>query len=381
MLLMSTTIFLCGAIAGITRSDDAETVCLVYQHNMEVLKTFSCTFHVTTGTAKSRDEAFAGNVSKARTRPGTWKMLDGSGIYTLECADDDASADRRKLTSEDADDAIRSSDRGKFLAQDCTADIEVVSAVHDIRATYDRNLRVVNLHSDGRWSAVFTPLSMGIMGAGFEFSPLAFMEGASKGTHTLSYVASEDLSGSEVDVLEGTIAEGPLSAGRWRWHMDIAKGGLPVLIQLLDGQGRERGEARAVEIKRLSNGAWIVQKSVLISERAGTFRSTMIDIDDITLDPPNASELQFTTKPGDRVINVSDMRSSVIADEGDFVHVDNLPEWIDRCAGRLKERLVEYEADEKFKNAPPANSGGIFLVVAIAATVGGAILWFARRKT
>jgi hypothetical protein len=318
-------------VAAPSDEEALENIAKVYSENREKLRSFTCRFKVTAGMAASATEGLAEKFPPKSIQNGLWIVRDGDVRYELRCA-------KGELTREELNrkgpDEILPNGRGISAGGDCSSSLELYSEKSHIRAVIGLTLNVVNLHEKGTTEVVKTPVSMGMLGPGEIYSPLFFIRGQQAGTSYCKYLGKSKLDGVEVDVMESGRLKTKDAEPHIVWHFDLARGGIPLNRSVINKDGSLRYETVATSIKRLDNGAYICERSVFLAKWEKGWKTEMIELTSMDLNPPARAMLEMTLPDDCKVICMKDLRQAVRVGKGEKMHVDDLYDWVIRCERR-----------------------------------------------
>jgi hypothetical protein len=214
---------------------------------------------------------------------------------------------------------------------------------HSARVSLSPLLRVVNIAEHQEIEATKTPLSMGIMGRGDKHSPLALIEAARLGKVHCAYQGTDTVDGIQVDVIETALDPTGVGSKR-RWFLDVARGAVPIRVVRFSGDGTPDAETRSINVREVSNGGFVCEKSISVYRMAGQGRCSVwvITLTSIDMTEPPQDVFSIHLEPGFRVMNVRDARSQITVSSDEVFDLDQLPQWISRG-----DRQVAYWAAEE----------------------------------
>ena len=200
---------------------------------------------------------------------------------------------------------------------------------------------MVNLHEKATTEVVKTPISMGMLGPGENYSPLFFIQGQQAGTSYCKYLGKSQLDGVEVDVMESGRKKTKEAEPYIVWHFDLARGGVPLKRSVINKDGSLRYETVATSIKRLENGAFICERCVFLSKEKTDWKADIIELTSMDLKPPLRETLSITLPDSCHVICAKDLRQSLRTGKGEKMHVDDLQDWVKKCEKRGRSKPAE----------------------------------------
>jgi hypothetical protein len=175
---------------------------------------------------------------------------------------------------------------------------------------------------------------MGMLGPGEIYSPLFFIQGQKAGTSYCKYLGKSRLDGLEVDSMESGRQKTKEAEPLIVWHFDLARGGVPLKRSVINKDGSLRYETVATKIKQLDNGAYICERAVFLSKWEKGWKTEVIELASMDLNPPARETLAMTLPDDCKVLCMKDLRQSARAGKGEKVHVDDLQAWVKRCEKR-----------------------------------------------
>jgi hypothetical protein len=318
-----------GSGDKVSPSEAFETIVAVFSANREKFKSFSCRFHVVRGTADSLEAAWKENFKILSVQEGLFAAKDGDLRYDLRCEMGEKSLEQ--MASEQDNNAHRS-----FTGANCLSSGEFLHARLNMRVAYGSTLRVLNIDGKGSFEGTLNPLAMGIMGRGDQFSPVAWIQGAKAGKYESKYKGTELIDGVVVDVVECGLERNSERQTRFVWFLDLARGAIPVRYCRYEPDGTMSAETKAFDVRKLDNGGYICGKTVSVyAGNQGRCDVWVITLDAIDFTEPPRDMFALDVDAGWSVVNVEDMRSSVRLSQNERFYLDELPQWIERCNGRL----------------------------------------------
>lgn len=312
-------------------TDPLANIAKIYSENREKLRAFTCRFKVTEGLAASAADGLAGKFVPTSIQDGLWIVSGGDVRYELHCL-------KGGVTHEDlkgkGPDEILPNGLG-ISTIDCASQFELYSQKNCIRAVIGPLLNVANLYEKAKTEVVMTPISMGMLGRGENYSPLFFIQGQQAGTSYCKYLGKAQLDGVEVDVMESGRLKTKEAEQYIVWHFDLVRGGVPLKRSVFNKDGSLRYETVATSIKQLENGAFMCERSVFLSKWEKGWKSEIIELTNMDLKPPARELLVIELPEGCKVICMKDLQS-VRVGKGEKMHVDDLQDWVKRCEKRVK---------------------------------------------
>jgi hypothetical protein len=361
--------FYSGIPTLVAKADDAEnieSIAQVFAANRDQLEKFSCQFQVVNGVADAPASAWREDIAIRRVEEGVFAVNAGDLRYELECVIGQPTNDQiKKLSKEPGNE--------RAVAVACLSSAQLYSKGKHLWVTYSPHLSSINLVPNSPVEAVNTPLSMGIMGAGDKYSPLAFIRGAQAGNYHCRYLGTEVLDGVTVDVLETGLTNSKEPQHKFVWYLDLHRGGIPLLQKWLREDGSLYAETRCIDVRRLSNGGFISGKSVSVYfESDGRCSVNIIKLLSVDLTEPSREMLSLDLPAGTEVVNTADMRSQIKLTAGERLYVDELDQWLKRCDEQLHKTIEEQKGlgVEFQSSAHPTRRhwwwmGGVGIAVAI----------------
>lgn len=324
--------------AGVKRThaeehdETLEAIAQVYSANREKFRTFTCRFRFSDGRTASKDDAAAGKFVPRKVQHGLWIVDGEDSRYELICEGGELSHADLQRIGPDAD---------RLTAVSCASRIELYLGKERIRASVSHGLNAANLHVKGLSEVVNTPISMGTMAGGEKHSPLQFIRGYQAGTRYCKYLGQSRVGDATVDVLETGLRKTADPQITLTWHLDLARGGIPLKVVVANPDGSVRWQTDAGKIIRLENGAYLCQRSVTWGKVDDEWNSAVIELESIDLSKPARETLAVTVPEKCRIIDSRDLRRWVRVPKAEIIHVDDLPKWIERCEANGKTRIEE----------------------------------------
>lgn len=301
-----------------------ESLAFGFLANRQQFSDFACEFTITQGKVASVEDARALRIDEQYTLEGIWAVSGDTVRYELLCPSMDLEIPRR----------IESANSGQWLSSECGSSRVLFNG--QIRLVDDPVMRTANIEPvQGETGRVTkTPFTLGGMGADEEFSPGNGILRALSGEWIVQYQGKKEDSGVSVDVIElgGTPLEPEMVV--YRWLLDSERGFLPIEMHYLEGTNEPSAMTIATEVREAENGGFYIHSGLTIShlDRPPPYRIEVYRIRSLRIGKPSDEELSLRLATGTNVVDVRDMRRSVMRQEARLIQVNDLESLLNECA-------------------------------------------------
>lgn len=352
-----------------------EAIVQVFNDNRDRFRSFSARFQVKRGIATSSEAAWREQFNPTYTQDGLLVAKNGDLRYELKCLNGELTMAEHAARRAAAPNTSPATGGG------CASLGELFAQRQNMRITVSPLLKSVNLIESQPIEATHSPLSMGIMGPGDNYSPVAWIQGAKAGKYYCKYLGTDRVDDATVDVIECGLHPSDALQHKFVWYLDLSQGAIPRKRMSFRPDGSLRVETKATAIQRISNGGYICSKCISVgSDSPGRWEVWVISLTSIDTTEPTRDMLAIELGPEWKVVNVKDMRSFVKLEKAENLYLDDLPSWLARCDERLQAVIEEqtklgFSATVTPTHAPPSRFGWwIAAGVVTAGAVGIALL-------
>ncbi len=326
----------------------------VYLHNRELFHAFTCRFRILEGHATDITEAVDGRLTEVVAKTGLWISDGGDGRYELLCDE------KVRVDPPNPETVAEGGDReGIVTTVACLPLTELYSNEKRRRVDCSRLFNLASLQEDGTYTAVYTPISMGIMGPGETLSPAEIIRGARQKRFYCRHSGVETIDGSLVDVIETGLEPSPNGAPFLTFYLDVRRGCVPLRAVFKNPDGSKAGETIATSIRKCENGGYICDRAVLTWTRRSGLAVTVIELVDLDLSRPPRDSLALSLNVGTEVVEAKDLRSLFKLDKQESMHIDDFDRWSQRCRASLDRYLAEVERREHPGHTDGSQTKGI----------------------
>lgn len=352
----------------------------VYLHNRELFRAFTCRFRVLEGRATDMSAALDGRLTDVVSKTGLWISDGGDGRYELLCDE------KVRVAPPESDVVAKGSElAGVMTTVPCLPTTELYSNERRRRVDCSRLFNVVSLQEGGTYTAVYTPISMGIMGPGERLSPAEMIRGARQKMFYCRHSGIEMIDGDAVDVIEAGLGGAPNGAPFCTSYLDARRGCIPLRAVFRNPDGSMAGETIATSIRKCENDGYICDRAVLTWTRRSGLAVTIIELVSLDLSRPPRDSLALSLTAGTEVVDAKDLRSLFKLEQRESLRIDDFDTWLQRCRGNLDRYLGEVARREHPGHRSGSHTNevrgftGVFIFAGLLISV--AIVWLCMKRT